>query len=220
MTKMYKNIATYKTKKHENTILSGEREAAASARAAIFVQGYGLSGYGPEERSWVARDNILDPLLLEDFHRNHSNRPAPKGRGHPRRRVRASGATPGGGVMSGSHCHNSHLHPRSPDLNHLLINNPHLLQLIRIPFICTLSTLPPRPVYRSHPELNQALYLHLPVFTYLRCSCAPPFLFSTDPVLICFNSSSILLRQNRDPLLQAKPFGYQLSVPYSPLICT
>ncbi len=39
---MYKNIATYKTKKHENTVLSGEREAAASVvRAAIleYVKG-------------------------------------------------------------------------------------------------------------------------------------------------------------------------------------
>ncbi len=35
-TNMYKNIATYKTKNSENTVLSGEREAAASVvRAAI-----------------------------------------------------------------------------------------------------------------------------------------------------------------------------------------
>ncbi len=34
-TKTYKNTATHKIRKHENTVLSGEREAAACARAAI-----------------------------------------------------------------------------------------------------------------------------------------------------------------------------------------
>ncbi len=52
------------------------------------------------------------------------------------------------GVMSDNHfSHRSHQHPRSQDHNLLPSDSLHLIMPV---YICSLSTLPPRPVYRSH----------------------------------------------------------------------
>ncbi len=167
--------------------------------------------YRPEAR--IRGNNILDPLLLEEFHRIRSILPTPRGHGRPRRHVRASGAAPGGGgnvreSQSPQSSAPTFTRSQSPQ-------SPHLLQLINLPF--TSSMLTPHMLLIGStvhiPEPSLAPLIVSCVFPYLRCSC-----FSTAPILRCSYNFTLFLQENKGLLLQSKPSRSCLIVLYSPFV--
>ncbi|XP_016379369.1 uncharacterized protein LOC107717203 [Sinocyclocheilus rhinocerous] len=86
-------------------------------------------GYGPEERSWVNADDILDPSLMEEYHRDHPERPAPRPRGRPRRRPppHFRSHSQGGGLCHGERSCYSPFGPPEGPITRVLVSFPHYI---------------------------------------------------------------------------------------------
>ncbi len=161
----------------------------------LWTRGTILGGPGRHPKSHVTGRISKSPLG------------ASRGHGRPRRRMRASGAAPGGeGVVSGIH---SHRLQQSPDHNHLPSDHPHLQSLIsthQLPFKYMLPTDTHRPIYHSLPRT-----VTRPSYTYL---CYLPSRFSSDPPVSLRRSSQFVPGSRFLPILQRRT---QISLQLRPI---
>ncbi len=117
-------------------------------------------GYGLEERSWIPRDDILDPALMEEFHSNFPNRPGPEVGHHVVGSLGPQERAMERGVMSQisqapppiSHCHLSF------NSNHLHLINPQLSQHYLSTHLTSVSC----PISLTRSGLTPTLHGYLP----------------------------------------------------------
>ncbi len=143
-------------------------------------------GYGPEERSWEPRDNIIDPNLLETCHVTHPDRPAPRGRGRPPRRrgSRPSGAGRGGGggVLTRISRFSNPANHSAPI--HLSINHPHLQVTHHAAFISTSTNSLQCPVSFWHCWTQVSIHTLGSLQTLLLTSCVILSVLSSSSIAV------------------------------------